>query len=604
MSAAAPHTAAHAAPRGVGVGARVAIIAATMVIALALTLALRGYIGLTPFIFFYGAVAIGAAYAGVVGGVIATVVGIAVVDFYFVPPAGVLSLHTPQDVVPMFAFVGVAAIVTALAVWSRGARTRAETIAAQLSERTHELEARQHEMEGMATDLEQTNVELETAMDDANEARNAALAGEERVRLLDDASRVLASSLDYEATIAAVARLAVPSFADWCAVDIVEDGEIKQLALTHIDPEKVNRARELRGSYPTPSDAESGVAKVIRTGEPVFVAEVTDEMLVAGARDERHLTMLRDLGLHSIIVVPMAARSQTVGALTLARSRADRSFDETSLAVARDLARRAAVAIDNARLYRAALVANEAKANFLATMSHELRTPLAAVIGYEELLAEGIVGAVNDVQRQQLERIKASAMHLLSLIDEILLFARVEAGREEVRIEPVAAKGVVNDAVAYVAPSVKGRADLEIVTEPIDPALVLQTDAGKLRQMLLNLLANAVKFTPRGRITVRATARGDLIDFEVQDTGLGIARENLKLIFDPFWQVTQNTTRAAGGSGLGLSVTRRLAELLGGTVIVDSELGLGSTFRVTLPRALRLVRAEQARPELLRSAPR
>ena len=571
---------------------RSAIGVAAVVAAVVLTLALRADLRLTPFVFFYAGVVVAAAYCGIAGGAAATIVGVIVVDYYYIPPTGVLGLATTSDAVSVAAFVGVAVIVTGLAAWSRRGRTIAEHTAAHLRERTDELEARQLEMENLAAELEQLNVEAETATEDATEARIAAQASEERLRLLDEASRVLGSSLDYQATIAMVARLAVPTFADWCAVDVVEDGDLKRLALEHIDPAKLHRAREIDEQFPPTRDGTSGVTKVIRTGEPEFLPNISDEMLASMARSSEHLAAVRELGINSVIIVPMTARGQTLGAITLVSSRPDRKFDEPALALARDLGRRAAIAVDNARLYRAALVANEAKANFLATMSHELRTPLAAVIGYEELLAEGIAGSVNDAQRQQLERIKASAMRLLSLIDEILLFARVEAGREEVRIEPVDPKRIIDDAIAFIAPSVAERSDLTIEAEPVDPGITLQTDPGKLRQMLFNLLENAVKFTNSGRIAVRVKRHGELIDFEVQDTGIGVSRENQRLIFDPFWQVTQSTTRAAGGSGLGLSVTRRLAELLGGTVGVESEPGKGSTFRITLPRALRLVNAE------------
>ena len=579
-------------PRRASLAVRVAIAAGAVIVAIALTLALRDDIRLAPFVFFYAAIVVSAAYCGIAGGASTTIVALIVVDYYFVPPTGTLGLAATSDIVSMAAFIGVAIVVTGLAAWSRRGRTIAEKVAVHLEERTKELEARQLEMENLATELEQLNVEAETATEDATEARNVAQASEERLRLLDEASRVLASSLDYQATIATVARLAVPNFADWCAVDVVEDGELKRLALEHADPAKLHRAREIAEQFPPLRDAATGVTKVIRTGEPEFLPNISDEMLASMARNGEHLAAVRELGIKSVIIVPMTARGQTLGAITLVGSRADREFGEPALALARDLGRRAAIAVDNARLYRAALVANEAKANFLATMSHELRTPLAAVIGYEELLAEGIAGSVNDAQRQQLERIKASAMRLLSLIDEILLFARVEAGREEVRIEPVDPKRIVDDAIASIAPSVAERKDLVVEAESVDPAIALQTDPGKLRQMLLNLLENAVKFTHSGRIAVRVRRHGDLIDFEVQDTGIGVSRENQRLIFDPFWQVTQSTTRAAGGSGLGLSVTRRLAELLGGTVGVESEPGKGSTFRITLPRALRLVNAE------------
>jgi len=395
---------------------------------------------------------------------------------------------------------------------------------------------------------------------------------------------VLSSSLDYETTVAAVAKLAVPTFADWCTVDLLVDGEIKQLAVTHVDPVRARWARELNMKYPNTLDPATGVPAVIRSGEPMLISEMTDEMLAGVARDPEHLAMLRGLEIRSSMIVPMNARGRTLGALMLVSTRRARRYGDTDLSVALDLARRAAMAIDNARLYRAALAANDAKTNFLATMSHELRTPLTAIIGYEELLAEGITGPVSDEQKNQLERIRVSAMQLLSLIDEILLYARVESGSESVRFEPVVVKGVVDDAVIFVAPSATERG-LWLRAEPIDAALMLRTDAGKLRQMLVNVLSNAVKFTTRGDIVVRAFARGDSVVFEVSDTGIGIERENQEHIFDAFWQVEQTTTRRTGGSGLGLAVTRRLAHLLGGEVTVRSQPTIGSTFRIVLPMA-------------------
>jgi len=480
-------------------------------------------------------------------------------------------------------FFAMAALLAWLAVYLSRSRREARRAASLFESQMRDMAAQQAQLEVMATDLEESNVALAAASREAAVSRDAAVASEERLHLLDQASAALASSLDYETTVAAVAHLAVPHFADWCSVELLVDGTLRQIALAHADPERVKWAKALASKYPVDVDAPTGAPQVIRTGQPSLVRDVTEEMLVAGARDEEHLRILREVGLYSVMIVPMAARGTTLGAMTLVSSRPTRRFTDQDLTVALELARRAAMAIDNARLYRAALVANEAKANFLATMSHELRTPLTAIIGYQELLAEGIPGKVNDVQRQQLGRIKVSASHLLSLIDEILLYARVEAGKESVRIEPVVAKGVIDDAIAFITPTATARG-LTIEAEGVDPALLLSTDGGKLRQMLLNLLANAVKFTVRGGVTVRAFAQGPSVVFEVRDTGIGIKHEDLGRIFDPFWQVNQHTTREVGGSGLGLSVTQRLAHLLGGALSVDSVPLSGSTFRITLPR--------------------
>ena len=208
---------------------------------------------------------------------------------------------------------------------------------------------------------------------------------------------------------------------------------------------------------------------------------------------------------------------------------------------------------------------------------------MTGIIGYEALLAEGIAGEVNAEQRKQLERIKVSAHQLLALIEEILLYARVEAGRESVNFTEVNAKKVVDDALVAVAPLAQTQG-LSLTADPIAPTLTLRTDASKLRQMLTNLLANAVKFTEEGTIIVRAYPRNADVVFEVQDTGIGIAPENLENIFEAFWQVEQSRTRKAGGSGLGLSTTRKLAKALGGDVSVESEQHVGSTFRIVLPK--------------------
>ncbi|MDQ3995695.1 MAG: HAMP domain-containing histidine kinase, partial [Gemmatimonadota bacterium] len=231
----------------------------------------------------------------------------------------------------------------------------------------------------------------------------------------------------------------------------------------------------------------------------------------------------------------------------------------------------------------AAEQASRAKSDFLATMSHELRTPLNAIIGYQNLLADGVTGPVSDSQRRQLARIGASAQHLLMLIDEVLTLSRVEAGKESPHIDPVDVSHVLDDVGAIIEPLARQKSLDFRVIQPADP-VVIQSDAGKLRQAVLNLLSNAVKFTGRGSVTLRAFDAGDDVAFEVRDTGIGIAAENLQRIFEPFWQVEASTTRTAPGTGLGLAVTRRLAHLLGGEVSVQSAVGEGSTFTLVLPR--------------------
>jgi signal transduction histidine kinase len=231
--------------------------------------------------------------------------------------------------------------------------------------------------------------------------------------------------------------------------------------------------------------------------------------------------------------------------------------------------------------------ANRSKAHFVATISHELRTPMNAVLGYTELLADEIYGPVSPLQKDHLRRVSASGKHLLGLIEDLLGYARVEAGEETVRAEDVRLVDVVEQSLVLVRPlaTKKGlRIRVEGPSEPID----LHTDPRKLRQVLVNLLANAVKFTTAGDVVllIRVEGRdaGVRVVFEVTDTGCGIALADQERIFEPFWQVDPTATHDAGSTGLGLSVARQFARLLGGDVTVTrSAPGQGSTFVVSLP---------------------
>ena len=226
--------------------------------------------------------------------------------------------------------------------------------------------------------------------------------------------------------------------------------------------------------------------------------------------------------------------------------------------------------------------ANNSKTDFLAVMSHELRTPLTAIMGYEELLSDGITGPVTELQRQQLGRINASARHLLGLIDEILTFARVDIGRERVRYESMSCNHTLADAAALVEPMAAAK-NIDFIVELLDEDQAIQTDGTKLRQMLVNLLSNGIKFTERGEVRVGLSVRSGTLEVSIADTGVGIPAENIEEVFEPFWQAEQTATRKTGGTGLGLSVTRKLARLLGGDVTVASKVGVGTTFQLTLP---------------------
>lgn len=413
--------------------------------------------------------------------------------------------------------------------------------------------------------------------------KEEARAREEANRFLAEAGAVLSSSLDYWEALDNIADLVVRYIADWCVIFVLEDdGLIHRVAGRHVDPAKTDLLRKLMAETTDP-DSDAPVARVLRTGRAVLLEDTTTETIENMAGGDPNTTrLMRELGMCSAIVVPLTARGHGVGAFTVVSADPGRRYGPEDLKLVEDLADRAAIAVDNARLYEDVLAANQAKSDFLAVMSHELRTPLTAIIGYADLLAAGIGGELTSEQRQQLERLIASARNLLRLIDEILIYSRSGVGREVVRAETVDIRDLVKEAARRIEPLAREQGlDLE-VDVPADPVLA-SVDPAKVGQILFGLLSNAVKFTEKGEIRISAHGTDDRAIFRVTDTGIGIRQEDRERIFDPFWQVEPATTRRRGGAGLGLSLARRLARLMGGDIVVSSEPGRGSTFEVWLP---------------------
>ncbi|HYH83528.1 MAG TPA: PAS domain S-box protein [Longimicrobium sp.] len=454
--------------------------------------------------------------------------------------------------------------------------TARERAARELAVARAEAEARADEAARLAGELRDANAGLRDASARAEEART-------RIEILAEASSRLSASLDFRETVRTVARLAVPALADWCFVEARDgDGPIRLLACGHQDPARVELAFDVMRRYPIDPDAPFGTAAVMRTGEPELAPEITPEILDAVAQDEEHRQVLHGIGFVSSVSVPLAAGGRTFGVLSLVQAESGRRFSADDLPLATELAHRAAVAIENARLYEEALAANRAKAGFLATMSHELRTPLNAMIGYVDLLLMGIPETIPQGARGHVERIRLAARHLLSIIEEILTFSRIEAGRETVEREAVDLAALAGEVSAIIEPLANERGLLLHVPEDVDPP-TLVTDPRKLRQILVNLLGNAVKFTERGSVGF-AVARGDgAVLLHVRDTGIGIDPALHEAIFEPFRQVDGGMTRAAPGTGLGLTVSRELARLLDGDILVRSAPGQGSVFTVRLP---------------------
>ncbi|MBW3571297.1 MAG: response regulator [Gemmatimonadetes bacterium] len=393
--------------------------------------------------------------------------------------------------------------------------------------------------------------------------------------LFADVGAALASSLETPSTLPGVAQRVVDALADWCAVDLVEAEGLRRVAQAWSGGgPRTERAAAFDAAFAVERPA-SAPFQVARTGQPVLVADA------APAQGEM-AEALRRAGVRSYLSVALVARGQVVGVLTAAAGDGLPRYTADDAARLEELGGRVALAVDNARLYAEAIHANAAKGEFLAVMSHELRTPLNAIIGYADLLDAGVAGELNDAQREQLSRIRVGSKHLLRLIEEVLQFSRLEAGREEVHREALDLAGLTRDAAALVEPLARGKGLAFRVEVPAEPVRV-ETDGGKVHQIVLNLLSNAVKFTDGGEVSVSLAARNGHAVLQVRDTGIGIAPENLERIWDAFSQVEQAPTRRVGGTGLGLSVTRNLARLLGGDVVVESAPGRGSAFTLRLP---------------------
>ena len=293
---------------------------------------------------------------------------------------------------------------------------------------------------------------------------------------------------------------------------------------------------------------------------------------------------LRRVGVEHYAVFPLRAGNERLGILALVRGPRRPPFSREELATLALLGDQAALAVRNARLYESAQAASRAKSGFLATMSHELRTPLNALEGYSSLLEEQIYGPINEAQRGALQRMRTARQHLVGLIDQVLDVARVEAGTKRVQPEPVALPLLVREVAETLRASAQARG-LSLVVQADDGMPAVRTDPGMVRQIVINLIGNAVKFTERGGITARVAMRGGAPCIEVQDTGPGIAPELEERVFEPFFQADASTTRTEGGVGLGLALSREFARLLGGELALRSTPGQGSVFSLCLPHA-------------------
>jgi PAS domain S-box-containing protein len=417
---------------------------------------------------------------------------------------------------------------------------------------------------------------------------------ERGLQALAQAGAILSSSLDYQATLRNLAQSVVPSLADWCTIEMADaDGELQLFIVAHVDPAKTAWAQSLAGRWRSPRDALHGPPKVLRTLEPELYADIPDDLLQLAAQDEEHLAILRHVGMTSALSVPLAVQGKGIGVLSLIASESQRRFGPEDVEIALELARRAALAVENARLFgdareavQTALAAVRARDEFISVASHELRTPLTALRMSAEMAArlvqrsqdelrQRIAGKL-DVGLRQLDRLEA-------LIDQLLDVSRLAEGRLRLTLEPVSLVPLVREVAERFSDQLARESTPLELELPEERDVVGCWDRSRLDQVLSNLLANALKYG-RGRTITLTVSRDDehqRAQLAVRDQGIGIAPEDHQRIFDRYERAAP--PHHFGGLGLGLWIARRMVEAMGGAILVRSTVGAGATFIVELP---------------------
>jgi PAS domain S-box-containing protein len=407
---------------------------------------------------------------------------------------------------------------------------------------------------------------------------------EDQQRLLAETSVLLVSSPEYEEMLAQLTRLMVPRLADWCAVHILEQhGDIRRLAFMHTDPAKQALVNDRPERYSLDPSARHIVSHVLRSGEPEFYAEAPDSLLVEAARDQDHLQTLRALGFTSYMCLPMVARGHTLGTITLVTAESGRRYGQAELAFGEDIASRAAIALDNARLYSDAQAAIRARDQFLSIASHELKTPLTSLLGYIDLMQRRAArsGDMSERDQRAMRVVGEQATRLNKLVGALLDLSRIETGQLSIERGLVDMNALVRRLVDEAQPTTDRHT---ISFSGDEEPIMLLGDELRLEQVVQNLIQNAIKYSPLGGpVTVLVERQGDNACVQVSDQGIGIPAAAQSQLFRRFYRAPNADSEHISGMGIGLYVVKEIVELHGGTVEVASQESQGSTFTIYLP---------------------
>ncbi len=412
-----------------------------------------------------------------------------------------------------------------------------------------------------------------------------------RLSYLDNASIVLSSSLDYSLTLNNLAALLTPVMADWCAIDILENGEIKNVAVSHVDKNKIQWAKELSKKFPPDPNSTTGVYNVIRTGKSEFYSKIPEEVLYKSAKNEEHKKVIQELGFKSAMVVPLKVHENVLGAITFVTSESERYYTEIDLTFAETLANRAAVAIENSlnysetkklneKLEERVLERTEELESFSYSVSHDLRAPLRAIDGFSRLVLETHSNQLDDDGKRYLSLVRKNTQQMGKLIDDLLAFSRI--GRQQINKILINMNNLIDEVISEVLNSIPEKRDINF---HIDSLPKIKGDQALIKQVWFNLISNAVKFTGKNKVAeieIGSFKQKKSVEYFVKDNGEGFDMKYADKLFGVFQRL--HAAEQFEGTGVGLAIVARIIKKHGGYIKGEGEAGKGAAFYFTLPK--------------------